>query len=465
MRCREVEDLFVDLHDRRLDAARELRLHAHVEGCAGCRERAQMWGTLVPALRPLAPPPPSPFDERRMMAEIERRLATAAVAPPRRWRAWYAPALAAVAAACVLLAWRARTPRVGAEPSYGSIVVERGDVRVDGRAGVATLRAGARVAVTADGSATAAIPGAATVTLTGPSAMTLAGDPKHVRIRLDDGVLVAAVVHRQAEESFVVVTPDGRVEVRGTRFAVAAGSAGSWVRVDEGRVAVFDAAGAEHLLSAGESRDLRPAVAPAPAPVIVPSVVPSPASPAVAAAGESCREPKLDCNRLTPQARTLMRDRRYGDALAALAPALASRGACARRVHTCRDELGYLRAEALRLMGRLDEAVIAYRALDRAGALPTTRQNALYAAAQLERRLGRPGAARVDYEAALLAFPAGPLREEAMLGALESAQRAGDDAAALAAARRYLTAFPNGIGASEARRIEANARAGRGSAP
>jgi anti-sigma factor RsiW len=469
MTCREVEDLLIDLQDGRLDAARELRVHAHVEGCAACRERAQLWRTLVPAMRPLAPPPPSPFDERRMMADIERRLATASVRPARSLRQ---PrrlfGLAAVAAAaCLLLAWRARVPHGVGVPAYGSVVAHDGELLVDGRplAPNSALRAGTRLLVAAGGHADVTIHGSASLALTGPSALVLEGDGAHVRLRLDDGQLEAAVVHRAPGETFTVVTPDGRVEVRGTRFVVAAGGAGSWVHVSEGRVAIFDRRGDEHMVSAGETRDFSPPVARLASPALPATPVPMPVEPTIVRPHEVCSEPKVDCDHLTQEARMLMRDRRYGEALAALGPALAPRAACARRTLSCRDELGYLRAEALRLMGRLEDAVAAYRALDRAAAPPTMRQNALYAAAQLERRLGRLGAARVDYEGALIAFPAGPLREEAMLGALESADRTGDGDAALAAARRYLAAFPRGIGANEARRIESNLGAGRGSAP
>ena len=125
----------------------------------------------------------------------------------------------------------------------------------------------------------------------------------------------------------------------------------------------------------------------------------------------------------------------------------------------CADELGYLRAEALRLSGRLDAAVSAYKALDRRGAPAPMRQNALYAAAQLEQRQGRAERARADYERALAAAPAGALREEALLGALESAAAGGDGAGAAALARRYLEAFPGGIGAATARRLAAGGAA------
>src|SRR5262249_29721779 len=59
----------------------------------------------------------------------------------------------------------------------------------------------------------------------------------------------------------------------------------------------------------------------------------------------------------------------------------------------CDDELRYLHAEALNQAGRLDDAVAAYRALDRRNAPSAMRQNALYAAAQIERRQGHLPAA------------------------------------------------------------------------
>ncbi|MCA1665766.1 MAG: hypothetical protein LC659_16105 [Myxococcales bacterium] len=115
----------------------------------------------------------------------------------------------------------------------------------------------------------------------------------------------------------------------------------------------------------------------------------------------------------------------------------------------------------MRASGRLDEAVAAYKMLDRRDAPSATRQNALYAAAQLERRLRKLDAARTDFDRALAAAPSGALREEAMLGAMEVADQAGDRSGAIAAARRYLDAFPEGISASQARRIVAGER-GRG---
>jgi tetratricopeptide (TPR) repeat protein len=131
--------------------------------------------------------------------------------------------------------------------------------------------------------------------------------------------------------------------------------------------------------------------------------------------------------------------------------------ACGRELAACEDELGYLEAEALRGAGRIDQAVAAYRALNRPGAPPAMRQNALYAAAELERRRGRTRAACADYEGALGAAPRGALREEALVGAMECAEELGDRARAAALGRKYLAEFPDGRAAPDARRSIAGA--------
>ena len=40
MTCAETESHLVDAADGRLDVPTEVRLHAHLDGCAACRERA-----------------------------------------------------------------------------------------------------------------------------------------------------------------------------------------------------------------------------------------------------------------------------------------------------------------------------------------------------------------------------------------------------------------------------------------
>jgi hypothetical protein len=455
VRCFETEAELVDLLDGRLAGAAELAVHAHLEGCVECRRRAEAWGRLVPLMRRLAPAAPSPLRARRMEVEIERLLLER---PPMRRpaapRAFVWAGLAVAAVAAVALAWRVQ----------GARDVGRLRARVVALDGAARWRtAAADVGARLDGPGELAIDKGvvslvvadASLKVVGPARLTLAGDVAHVALRLARGTLEAAVAHRAPEATFVVTTADGRVEVRGTRFVVGTGPSGSTVSVDEGRVAVFARDGSERLVAAGQRlsfsaagfvasptpaapTDSRPAVVEAPAPKVCP--------------------PGLACETVARRARAAMRAGQAGAALRLLEESLGKNTpGCEAPLGPprCGDELRYLRAESLRQDGRLDDAVAAYKALDRHAAPPATRQNALYAAAQLEQRLGRPGAARADFESALAASPGGALREEALLGAMESATAAGDVPSARALARRYLSTFPAGLGARRARAIAA----------
>jgi outer membrane protein assembly factor BamD (BamD/ComL family) len=123
------------------------------------------------------------------------------------------------------------------------------------------------------------------------------------------------------------------------------------------------------------------------------------------------------------------------------------------------DELGYLRAEALRQAGRTEAAVAAYRSLNRPGATRAMRQNALYAAGLLEHNLGRDAEARQSFKQALAANPGGALAEEAMAGLMDLANPG--SAEARKAAERYLARYPHGLAAARARRILSEAPGSR----
>jgi hypothetical protein len=474
MSCRETEDALVDLADGRLDVAAQVRLHDHVEGCAACRARAATWGRLVPALRAASPPPPDSMQVRRMELEIERQLRQdARAAPPvrsgggGRLRPIWAMAALGVAAAAAWVAMRSSGGPSG--PARGSLSATV--ARVSGASFAfgspvgkgAVVGSGQALAVASGGEILLQIAPGTTVDLHGPARLMLAGTGARVELRLAEGLLDAVVAHRRDGETFAVVTDDARVEVRGTRFTVAALPGRPWVRVDEGRVIVRTSDGRERPVGTGESLALR---APAP-PHAPPPPEPSPPTeitpPAAAPAASACETPAPACASTARRARLAMRARAYDRALAILAddarPFSGGGAACAETWSSCRNELRYLRAEALRLDGRLDAAIAAYKTLDHRGAPPVTRQNVLYAAAELEQRLGRAAAARADYERAFAVAPAGALSEESLLGAMETAWRQRDADAARTLAGRYLARFPRGTGAELARRIRSTAGA------
>jgi hypothetical protein len=460
--CREASARGTDLYDGRLDTAAQVRLHDHLEGCAACRAQAEMWTRLLPAMRAVQPPPLDEMQVRRLEVAVEREREQSARPrlAQRRPFAWALPVLVGGAAAALLVVRLSR-------PGGDGPVRLSAEVRRAHRASVVagtTLGAEQTLAVAKGGEAELVLGPGTTASLHGPARLTLRGSAADVELALAEGVLDAVVAHRRPGETFAVTASGARVVVRGTRFTVSAGASGSWVRVDEGRVGVLGPGNAERAVSAGETLALAAPAAEALPHALAPAVeaqateVPArePDTTDAASAAEACG-PARACAATARQARLAMRAGAHRRALAIISSAAETAesdagGEACRDVRTsCQRELGYLQAEALRLDGRLEAAVGAYKRLDQRGAPSATRQNALYAAAQLEQRLGHAAAARADYERALAAAPAGALNAEALLGAMESASEAHEPDAARALARRYLGRFPDGPGAARAR--------------
>lgn len=471
MNCTEVESRLVDVVDGRLDPVATVRLHAHIEGCADCRTRAAFWRSAVPKMRGRAPDPPDAMSVRRMQVEIERLIAaeTATPAPPvsRRWPRLFLPAtLTLLGAAAILLALRAPSkplaPSPAADPAandgYATLTRLTGTLTIGGRAEAAAARlpADREIVLAAATEAELTLDRGSTLRINGPARLRLGGTARAVEVRLDAGTLDAAVAHRLAGETFAVATPELHVVVRGTKFTVAATTTGSSVRVSEGRVAVRFADGSERPVGAGESASWPAPAAPPPSE--------APAASALAISPTAAAEARPTCGAVVraceEAGRAARRSMRSGDAARALRLIAAGshdardpNATCSSSLIACEDELRYLRAEAFRQEGALDEAVAAYHQLDRHGAPAAMRQNALYAAAQIEERQGQRVQAHSDYERALGAAPEGALREEALVGSMESAAALGDARRAGKLARRYLETFPGGLRVATARRL------------
>jgi len=392
---------------------------------------------------------------------------------PRRWPRLFVPATLALAgAAAVVLALHApSTSLTASSPAtaavgdgYATLTRLTGTLEIAGRAQAAAARlpADREIVLGAATEAELSLDRGSTLRINGPARLRLGGTARAVEVRLDTGTLDAAVAHRLAGETFAVATPDLRVEVRGTKFAVVARAVGSSVRVSEGKVAVRFADGSERPVVAGESASWPTPAAPEP---LQPPATSAPAlPPAVTEARPACGVVVRACEEAGRDARRSMRS---GDATRALRLIAAGShdahdpdGTCASNLIACEDELRYLRAEAFRQKGSLDEAVAAYHQLDRHGAPAAMRQNALYAAAQIEERQGQKVQAHSDYERALGVAPEGALREEALVGSMESAAALGHSARARQLARRYLETFPSGLRVATARRL-----AGSGAPP
>lgn len=473
--CAEVQSQL----DERLDAAATVRFHAHLETCASCRHSVTLWRSLTPRLREAAPAPPDAMAIRRMQLEIERqlkepspldrpaRVTPTLLARSRGRRRIALGSIMTVALAAALLALWVRPARrsgQGAPVAYAGLTLERGAVTLAGRpidqGGTARVSVEAPLALAVGASVQLALDRGATVQVVGPARLTLSGTAAEVAIRLDEGQVQAQVSHRGPNETFAVITRDARVEVRGTRFTVTATARGSHVEVTEGRVAVRFSDGRNVLVPAGKSVDSAVTPDDATASPAPPGEVAPPPSPPSSAPSSI---PALACvdavHACRATAQTVRDSMRSGDVLRALRvvgdgdrEARAAAERCG-TMGACRDELGYLHAEALSQSGRAGDAVAAFRALDRRGAPAAMRQNALYAAAQIERQRGWAARARADYERALAAAPRGTLAEDALAGAMESAHGAGDEARARTLAARYLRSFPQGLAAASARTL------------
>ena len=189
LRCADVEARCVDAIDGRLDPADSVRFHAHIEGCASCRERAALWRGLVPEMRGAVPPAPGAMATRRMQIEIERRLAAGDRAARRRGAGggrgrrrsgWSRPRRRSC---CGCAPATRRLPPVG----YAALGSVRGGVRVGDRP-IATARA--RAGGRADRAGGGRRPSSSRSTAarrwrsTGPARLTLEGSARDVAVRL-----------------------------------------------------------------------------------------------------------------------------------------------------------------------------------------------------------------------------------------------------------------------------------------
>jgi ferric-dicitrate binding protein FerR (iron transport regulator) len=452
--CKKTQALLFESADGRTAPAAQADLEAHLADCPHCKQVFAAWTGALPRLRSMPIDEPSAVAVRRMENEVLRQLEPSPACRSRRplWLALAAGLLLAAGVGAAVVRSTAPQPLARIETLWGHVTLS-GAAMSPG----ATMAAGAVLDIADEGEASFIVGRQAGVRLLGPGRVTLIGTSRQPRLRLDGGRLRVEISHRQAGETFVVATSQGHIEVRGTRFVVGYAAHGSYVHVEEGEVAAFrDGVAAPFAVRAGEtfpfadgpqgaSSTAEAAAAP----------IEAPAAGTPEAAG---RCPQPNCSEAAGQARKAMRRGNPAHAIELVDEAIDRSGDCPAAAR-CLDELGYLRAEALRQAGRIEAAVAAYQALNRPGATRAMRQNALYAAGLLERRLGRSADARQSFEHALAANPDGVLAEEALAGLVELAQPG--SAEARASAERYLARYPHGMAAARARRILSDAPGSR----
>ena len=441
--CKKTQTLLFEKADGRLSADVSADMDAHLASCPRCKQTFAAWTSALPRLRSLSGLSCRSEEEisavslRRMEGEVLRHLQGTARPSSRRKLVFALAALLVLAAGLGLLSLRSAT----AQP-FARIQTLWGQVTLSGVAMTngAAMGPGGVLEIAAEGEAAFLVGRNAEVRLVGPGRVAFDGTSKTPHLRLDSGRIFVQVAHREAGESFQVTTAHGRVEVKGTRFVVGYGAQGSYVHVDEGQVVAYRQGElTPRVVAAGSTFSLKTEDPPAPSPL-----------PAAEPTSEPRTCAKSTCAEEGARARKAMRAGSPLRAVDIVDEALGEAENCA-PTSRCLDELGYLRAEALRQAGRLDGAVTAFKSLNRAGATRAMRQNALYAAAQLERKLGRGEEARQSLERAYAAYPNGALSEEALAGLLDLLESTSPDARA--AAERYLARFPQGLAAVRARRI------------
>jgi len=435
--CKQTQALLFEKADGRLSPGVRAEMDAHLAICPHCKQTFAAWSSALPRLRGLDADELSAVSLRRMESEILRDLHGTARPRSRRTLVFALAAGLALFAGAGLLALRPATsqPFARIQTLWGRVTLSGVGMNKG-----AAVGPGGVLEIASEGEAAFLVGRGAEVRLVGPGRVAFDGTTKAPRLRLDSGQVFVQVAHREADESFHVATAHGRVEVKGTRFVVGYDAQGSYVHVDEGEVMAYRQGEPKPwAVGAGSTFVLKAEEPPTPSPL--PAVDPSP-------------EPRIctksTCADESARARKAMRAGNPSRAVNIVDETLSKFENCA-PTSRCLDELGYLRAEALRQAGRLEGAVAAFKSLNRAGATRAMRQNALYAAAELERKLGRGEDARQSLERAYSAYPDGALSEEALAGLLDLLESTSTDARA--AAERYLARFPQGISAARARRI------------
>ncbi|MBI4700068.1 MAG: FecR domain-containing protein [Deltaproteobacteria bacterium] len=205
--CR-MESLVEAQHDARLGPREAASVERHVVSCASCRSQLDDIGHLAELGRRLGEVPPWSEMERR-----RRRVALLGAAarpqPSGRRPAPWGRATLGVAAACALCAVVALLVLV--RPTPGPI-----GSRAEVGGGPAASTAGPGATRTAAG------PPEATVVGVGDARFERQREGGMERVRLLDGTIEVRVRPLVLGQRFVVLTSDAELEVRGTRFVVAA---------------------------------------------------------------------------------------------------------------------------------------------------------------------------------------------------------------------------------------------------
>ncbi len=201
--------------------------------CARCSAEYRALQALAQDAKTAAPVPDALSRDARI--EIGARLRTLASAPgPGRAPLWWSGRRALIALALAI-------------PAVTTVVFW------NGRRADHAVVAGARLEAPAPEMPTAIGDTRATIRAIGPARFSRAQFQPDEIVRLDDGELELDITPLHAHERFRVITGDGEIEVRGTRFKVSViDDHLVAVRVWKGKVEVRSSGGAQAMLAPGD---------------------------------------------------------------------------------------------------------------------------------------------------------------------------------------------------------------------
>lgn len=232
--CADVLRLLPEYQAKRLSAARVLLVEDHLRECATCRVQAEQ--------------------NRSKDSVLPWRADS--VLRPRHWNLGQYALAAAVVVAAVVGIWIGTSGILAPSGSRASLASVDGTLyRVDAsgehRANVGEQFGEGEMVRTAAGSrAMLRLRDGSMIEMNGRSELYVSLSRRNTTVHLDRGIVIVEAAKRHSGHLYVK-TPDARVSVTGTIFAVNAGIKGSRVSVIEGTVHVDQASG-ESVLHAGD---------------------------------------------------------------------------------------------------------------------------------------------------------------------------------------------------------------------
>ncbi|MDJ0763949.1 MAG: tetratricopeptide repeat protein [Myxococcota bacterium] len=490
LKCRSVEKGLDDYIEQRLDNGEMERFEEHLAVCARCQQTLKLWHGFVHEIRSCDPEALSPLVARRYaIAAISGRKPT-----PRSidWKRWAAVSFgaAAVAFSALFYVLVVTDPTAGGDLIVPAEIPHASPSNVN-MPGLSTLPAVLGPTQLPDGRRLISATSHTHLWLDPEAVVEVKAITRHSAwFQLISGRVVAEINARIKGYRFVVETPSGSVEAKGTVFSVQVTPGGKEsARVIQGVVEVRGRMAQDSVLRQFELRAGQEGRVGA-------------NTPQMASIADMKRDMCLMDGCGQDEIAALIREAASGRDIAgetgptkrfSRAPAdHASNTATSRqrltaperaKANTDASEAGFAGLDDLlyedqdagtehqdpetlvsmalkeRRAGEYRTAAATYRRLIREFPGSSAAQSAMVSLGQLELvELANPGRAESHFSAYLKQVPGGFLKEEARLGRVRTAGYIGGPAAVVKRATEYLTHHPSGYASAEVLRRRANAR-------